>query len=159
MGKAACGLVMREETFQTAVTSIDNYDALGRPTVQRQLFKVNGTWGTTYQISSVYNLAGAVTSQTYPSGHTVSYSYDSAGRTNSFSGNLGDATTRTYATGITYDPSGGVRQEQFGTQIPLYHKKHYNRRGQLFDIRVSTVSGDTDQRSEERRVGNECRSR
>ena len=125
--------------------AIDNYDALGRPTVQRQLFKVNGTWGTTYQISSVYNLAGAVTSQTYPSGHTVSYSNDSAGRTNSFSGNLGDATTRTYATGITYDPSGGVRQEQFGTQIPLYHKKHYNRRGQLFDIRVSTVSWDTDQ--------------
>src|SRR6185295_16302712 len=93
-------------------TAIDNYDALGRPTVQRQLFKVNGTWGTTYQTSRAYNRAGAVTSQTYPSGHTVGYLYDAAGRTSSFSGNLGDGTTRTYSTAIIYDAFGGVRQEQ-----------------------------------------------
>jgi RHS repeat-associated protein len=126
-------------------TVIDNYDALGRPTVQRQLFKVNGTWGTTYQTSRAYNLAGAVTSQAYPSGHTVDYLYDSAGRTRSFGGTLGDGTTRSYSTAIDYDPSGGIRQEQFGTQTALYHKKHYNRRGQLFDIRLSTVPWTTDQ--------------
>ncbi len=34
----------------------------------------------------------------------------------------------------------GIRQEQFGTQTPLYHKLHYNVRGQLFDIRLSTSS-------------------
>lgn len=125
--------------------AIDNYDALGRPTVQRQLFKVNGAWGTTYQTSRAYNLAGAVKSQTYPSLHTVSYSYDSAGRTSSFNGNLGDGNTRTYSTGITYDPFGGIREEQFGTQVSLYLKKHYNRRGQLFDTRVSTAPWATDQ--------------
>lgn len=32
-------------------TAVDSYDALGRPTVQRQLFKLNGTWSPTYQIS------------------------------------------------------------------------------------------------------------
>ena len=126
-------------------TAIDNYDALGNPTVQRQLFKANGTWGTTYQTSRAYNLAGAVTFETYPSGHTVSYSYDSAGRMNSFSGSLGNGTTRTYSTGIVYDPLGSLREEQFGTQIPLYHKQHYNRRGQLFDIRLSTVPWATNQ--------------
>ena len=38
-----------------------------------------------------------------------------------------------------------MRQEQLGTQTPLYHKKHYNKRGQLFDIRLSTASWTTDQ--------------
>jgi RHS repeat-associated protein len=113
--------------------------------VKRQLSKLNGTWGTTYQTTRSYNLAGGVTSQTYPSGHTVSYSYDAAGRESSFSGNLGDGATRTYSTSIDYDAFGGLRQEQFGTQVPLYLKKHYNRRGQLFDIRLSTTSWTTDQ--------------
>jgi len=33
-----------------------------------------------------------------------------------------------------------MEQEQFGTQTPLYHKRHYNIRGQLYDVRVSTLS-------------------
>src|ERR1043166_1915726 len=148
MGKAACGLVMREETFQTAVTS-SKWQSIIMTRLADPPFSGNCSRsmvrGERPIKSRVYTTSRAQLLPTYPSGHTVSYSYDSAGRTNSFSGNLGDATTRTYATGITYDPSGGVRQEQFGTQIPLYHKKHYNRRGQLFDIRVSTVSWDTDQ--------------
>ncbi|HKG97104.1 MAG TPA: hypothetical protein VKA97_04795, partial [Pyrinomonadaceae bacterium] len=83
-------------------TAIDSYDALGRPLVQRQLFKLNGTWSTTYQTSRSYNLAGGVLSQTYPSGHTVAYTYDAAGRTSTFTGYLGDNVLRTYATGINY---------------------------------------------------------
>jgi YD repeat-containing protein len=120
--------------------AIDSYDAFGRPTVQRQLFKLNGTWSPTYQISRGYNLAGAVTSQTYPSGHTVSYSYDVAGRTTSFSGNLGDGVTRTYASSFIYNARNQITQELFGTQTPLYHKLQYNVRGQLWDVRVSTGS-------------------
>jgi RHS repeat-associated protein len=120
-------------------TAIDAYDALGRATVQRQLFKVNGTWGTTYQTSREYNLAGAVTSQTYPSGHTVSYSYDSAARTSGFTGTLGDGVNRTYANNISYSSFGSLAREQFGTNTSLYHKKFYNIRGQLFDTRLSSV--------------------
>jgi RHS repeat-associated protein len=125
--------------------AIDSYDALGKPVVQRQIFKLNGAWGETYRTERAYNRAGAVTSQTYPSGHTVSYSYDAAGRTSTFTGYLGDGAWRTYANNIDYSPFGGIQQEQFGTQIPVYHKNHYNRRGQLFDIRVSTVPWTTDQ--------------
>jgi RHS repeat-associated protein len=120
--------------------AIDSYDALGRPTVQRQLFKLNGTWSPTYQISRGYNLAGAVTSQTYPSGHTVSYAYDAAGRAVTFSGNLGDGTTRTYSSNATYSPFGGLSREQFGTTTTTYHKRFYNIRGQLFDARLSSVN-------------------
>jgi YD repeat-containing protein len=122
----------------------DTYDALGRPLVQRQLFKLNGTWGQTYQTARGYNLAGNVTSQTYPSGHTVSYSYDAAGRTSGFIGNLGDGVSRTYATNITYSPFGGLTREQFGTNTPLYRKSFYNIRGQLFDTRVSSVNDPWD---------------
>ncbi len=120
--------------------AVDSYDALGNPLVQRQLFKLNGTWGPTYQISRSYNLAGAVTSQTYPSGHTVSYAYDAAGRTASFNGNLGDGVSRSYASAFIYNARHQVTQELFGTQTPLYHKLQYNIRGQLWDVRVSTGS-------------------
>jgi YD repeat-containing protein len=126
------------------ITAIDSYDALGRPLVKRQLSKPNGMWGTTYQTSRSYNLAGGVTSQTYPSGHTVSYAYDAAGRTSSFSGNLGDGTSRTYATNLNYSPFGGLTWEQFGTSTATYHKSFYNIRGQLFDTRVSSVNDTWD---------------
>ncbi|HEV8427566.1 MAG TPA: discoidin domain-containing protein [Pyrinomonadaceae bacterium] len=126
-------------------TAIDSYDALGRPLVQRQLSKFSGTWSPTYQISRAYNRAGAVTSQTYPSLHTVTYSYDSAGRTSSFAGNLGDGNSRTYSNITSYSPFGGLTREQFGTTNAVYNKLHYNVRGQLFDVRVSNVSDAIDE--------------
>lgn len=128
-------------------TSIDSYDALGKPTVQRQLFKLNGTWSATYQTSRVYNLAGGVKSQTYPSGHSVTYNYDNAGRLAdkntedlAFRGNLGDGVLRTYASGNVYSSWGSLSMERFGTQTALYHKLQYNVRGQLWDVRVATGS-------------------
>ena len=125
-------------------TSIDSYDELGRPLVQRQLFKLNGTWSSPYQTSRSYNLAGAVTMQAYPSTHSVTYSYDFAGRLDSFTGNLGDGVQRTYSNNIDYSSFGGLSREQFGTNTPLYHKSFYNIRGQLFDTRLSSVNDTWD---------------
>ena len=101
-------------------------------------------WSASYQTTRTYNLAGGVKSQTYPSGHAVSYTYDAAGRTSSFSGNLGDGASRTYANNITYSPFGGSSREQFGTDTPVYHKSFYNIRGQLFDTRLSSVNDTWD---------------
>ncbi|HJS23765.1 MAG TPA: hypothetical protein VJ751_05290, partial [Pyrinomonadaceae bacterium] len=81
-----------------------NYDPLGRVAERHQQFWSSGNWGPPYSVSRVYDLAGNVTSQTYPSGRTISYSYDSAGRTNSFAGNLGDGNQRPYASGVQYSP-------------------------------------------------------
>ena len=118
----------------TSATYIDSYDALGRPLVQRQRYETSGVWSSSYQTTRTYNLAGSVRSETYPSGHTVSYAYDAAGRTSSFSGNLGDGVIRTYADNISYSPFGGTSRERYGTNnTPLYHKSFYNIRGQLFD--------------------------
>jgi len=129
-------------TYGTGSSAGDyySYDAAGRT-----VLKIQQTAGSNYQVSATYNLAGATSSQTYPSGHVVNYGYDSAGRANSMTGRLGDGRNRTYATGISYSSLGGIAQEQFGTQVSLYHKMHYNARGQLYDIRVSTQSLQTDE--------------
>lgn len=125
-------------------TTINNTDPAGRPTSISQQF-LNGTWSQLFVTKRTYNLAGGVTAQTYPSGRTVSYAYDAAGRVANFNGNIGDGVLRTYATNIAYDESGRLKEEQFGTNTALYHKLHYNIRGQLNDIRLSTASWSADE--------------
>lgn len=129
----------------------EEYDALGRPLVLKQFFKVDGVWSSNYyRISRAYNLAGGVTSQTYPSNRTVTYNYDSAGRladkdlqSLAFAGNLGDGVPRTYLRGIAYTSGGQLKQEQFGTITPVYNKLFYNSRQQLAEILASTTGGDS----------------
>jgi RHS repeat-associated protein len=131
-------------------TAIDSYDAMGRPRMMRQLSKTAGAWGPTYGVQRTYDLAGGVLTETYPSGHAVNYKYDDAGRPGdrgtdpAFSGNLG-GTQRTYASGLSYDEASRMREERFGTTTPLYHKLHYNVRGQLYDVRLSTASWQADE--------------
>jgi RHS repeat-associated protein len=128
--------------------AVDAYDVTGRPLTRRQVFYTNGQWYQ-YPVTRIYNLAGNVTSQTYPSGHSVSYNYDAAGRladnagSAAFYGSLGDGSQRTYAAGVRYDEASRLQTEQLGTQPPLYHKLHYNVRGQLYDVRLSSVAWQT----------------
>jgi RHS repeat-associated protein len=123
-------------------TAIDSYDAAGRPLYQRQHFYSSGSWGAAYVTQRTYKLSGAVATQTYPSGRTINYTYDQAGRVSDFTGNLGDGVTRIYADSISYDEWGGISRERFGTDTQLYHKEHRNVRGQLYDMRLSTVNDD-----------------
>lgn len=115
-----------------------SFDAQGRPLSLSQQFKTGRAWSQAYTVQRTYNASGGVSSQTYPSGHSINYSYDDVGRTQSFSGNLGDGVQRTYAEQISYDVRGRVEQEKYGTQITLYNKRRYNVRGQLYDLRLST---------------------
>ena len=136
-GRAWITLKWGSQPFHTAV---GGYDAVGRVTQINRLFgNGQGGWHPSYSVNATYDFAGHMLTETYPSGHTVTYGYDGAGRMNSFAGNLGDGSQRTYSTGVSYSPYG-IEQEQFGTQTPLYHKRHYNVRGQLYDVRVSTQS-------------------
>jgi RHS repeat-associated protein len=131
-------------------TTYDNYDALGRPTNYRQNYAVNnGTaWSSNYTTSRTYDLAGNVKSQTYPSGRVVNYNYNNAAQMTTFTGNLGDGTTRNYATGMTYTPAGQLTQENFGvnvsTAVPngIWHNTHYNNRLQMTDARIGTGIND-----------------
>jgi RHS repeat-associated protein len=129
---------LASESSSVASYSYSGYDALGRVSGGAQ------TLGSqTYSLSYGYDRAGHVLSETYPSGRTVTNAYDGAGRLNSFTGNLGDGTARTYATGVSYDAGSRMTQEQFGTDTAIYNKLFYNSRGQLSEIRESTTGNDT----------------
>jgi RHS repeat-associated protein len=152
-GANGIGRLWSTQTSANTLVTIDSYDALGRPKSLGQQFYYNNTWTQPYSISSItYDRAGHVTSTTYPSGHAVTFNYDTAGRLGdkdsshlAFTGNLGDGTTRTYSsiTGTNaYDPAGHLTQEQFGTTMPIYNKLAYNTRGQLSEMRASTAGGD-----------------
>jgi RHS repeat-associated protein len=134
------GRLYWQQSAGVAAGTIDAYDAVGRVTQYKQRFWVNGTWATPYTVTRNYDYAGDVLSQTYPSGHTVNYSYDIASRMSNFSGSLGDGVSRTYSTNLSFSEFGGVQQEQFGTQTPVYDKRHYNSRGQMYDQRLSSYS-------------------
>lgn len=131
------------ETIGQVRFTIDNFDVMGQPTIQRQQFWWNNAWSSSYQTTVNYDLSSNVTSQTYPSGRTVAYDYDPLGRLQNFSGNLGGA-SQVYANNFQYNDYGFLQQERFGTQMPLYHKQRFNSRGQLWDMRLSTVSFDSD---------------
>jgi YD repeat-containing protein len=137
------GRLWKTETANTARTQVSGFDAYGRPLSQTQQFWLNSAWTAGYTVTPTFNLAGGMTAETYPSGHTVNYGYDAAGRLSSFTGNLGDGVSRNDATGLTYSVFGDLSQEQFGTNTPVYNKSLYNIRGQLSEIRVSTTPNDT----------------
>jgi RHS repeat-associated protein len=123
-------------------SSVSSYSYAGYDAVGKVIGATQTIGSQNYAMSYGYTLAGHVKTMTYPSQNTVSYSYDNAGRTNSFTGNLGDSFFRTYATGIGYSALGGMSQEQFGTQTALYHNLDYNPRGQLFMVKLGTSAGN-----------------
>jgi len=113
------------------------YDVLGRQTV-----KFQQVGSKNYKLTANYTLSGALASLTYPSNHTITNTYDPAGRLTAFSGDLGDGLPRIYSTGIVYSPPGGLLKEQFGTNTAVYHKLHYNSRSQICDVRASNVNDE-----------------
>jgi RHS repeat-associated protein len=119
--------------------SYSGYDALGRALGGSQTIGSQN-----YPVGYTYDRAGHVLTETYPSGRTVTNAYDNAGRLSSFTGNLGDDTTRTYSMGLTYASAGQMTQERFGTTpSPIYTKLAYNARGQLAEILASTTGNDS----------------
>jgi RHS repeat-associated protein len=131
------------DASKNSLTAIDVYDSLGKPKNWRQHFWGSGTWGSPFNMAANYDLAGHVTSMSYPSGHTVTYAFDAAGRLNDFRGYLGDGGSRVYSTGISYSHFGGMSQEQFGTATPIFNKSFYNSRGQLAEIRAGLTPNNT----------------
>jgi RHS repeat-associated protein len=141
------GRLWQTETSGSAAsrTTINGFDALGRPSSESQQFYSANAWGQAYTTQRGYNLAGSVTSQIYPSGRNVTYAYDSSGRTTTFSGTLGDGQQKDYSTEILYSPFGAITKEKFGTDTAIYNKLFYNSRGQLAEMRESSsYTGPTD---------------
>ena len=128
-GANGLGRLWKTETAGTARTTIDSYDALGRPLTEEQQFYFNSTWSASFLVSATYDKAGHAILLRYPSYHVVNYTYDVAGRLGdsgsnlAFTGSLGDGVTRTYAsiTGVNaYDAASRLQEEKFGTTTPIY---------------------------------------
>jgi RHS repeat-associated protein len=90
--QAAIGDQMKNDGY-----SYSGYDALGRPTGSQQV-----TQTMAYPLSYGYDLAGHLTSETYPSGKVVLTGYDSAGRLNGVT----NSQNKTYVSSITYTAPG-----------------------------------------------------
>jgi len=91
-----------------------SYDSLGRAT---QLQKVIN--GITYSIGYGYNLAGELTSLTYPSGHVVQQSFDAIGRLCEIAPQTTGCGTATspYASGYAYNPASEATGLNFGNGV------------------------------------------
>jgi RHS repeat-associated protein len=121
--------------YDTMGQVIGGYDAMGRVTASSQV-----TNGQTYTFAYGYNLAGGMTSETYPSGRTVSTGYDTTGRINGVTGS-GD---KTYASSFTYWPHGAMNVMKLGgTTNPLWEHAEYKSRLQPTEIGLGTSGTDS----------------
>jgi len=117
-------------------TSYDGYDAMGRVTRTTQTLGESG-----YTFDYVYNLAGGLKEQTYPSGRKVSSTFDAAMRMTGLTGTKGGEPGKTYASSYQYAPHGGVEAVKLGNE--LWESAHYNERLQSDVMGLGTGNGNT----------------
>ena len=73
-----------------------------------------------YTTQYSYDLENILTSITYPSGRTVTYTLDQIGRITQVDTTL-NGNPKTLASGISYLPYGGITGLTFGNSLPLSH--------------------------------------
>jgi RHS repeat-associated protein len=111
-----------------STTSYMAYDALGRVTGSTQT-----TDGHTYTMPEYkYDRAGNLISQTYPSGRTVSTTFDDAGRPSSVAGQKMGEAAKTYADSFGYAAHGAISSRRLGNN--LWERAVFNARLQPTQI-------------------------
>jgi RHS repeat-associated protein len=111
-----------------ATSQFTNYDLMGHVIQSRQTVGAN-----TYTLSYAYNIGGMMTSQTYPSGRVVNYSFDDATRLSQVTSGA-----TTYASQFVYASSGLLSSVTFGNGA--VQSFGYNARLQLSSLDL-TKSG------------------
>lgn len=97
-------------TSSVSSTHFTAFDELGRIKSSRQ-----ATNGTYYDFSDYsYDFAGALVSQTYPSGRVVEIETDNLGRLSKVTGQVSGQTERTYLGNLGYTSFGAVRYARLG---------------------------------------------
>jgi YD repeat-containing protein len=90
--------------------------------------------GNSYELRYSYNLAGQLTSKTYPTGRVVAYNYDTAARPYS----IADG-SRTYVNNFVYAAHGGLTNETYGNGVA--HQLGYNSRLQPNAVTLTKNGG------------------
>jgi RHS repeat-associated protein len=118
-------------------TRYTSFDALGRLLSNQQI-----TDGATYPMSYTYNLAGALVSQTYPSGRVVTNTFDTDGQLSNVSSKANStATPRTYANSFIYTAHGAVSSMRLGNG--RFESTQFNSRLQPTQIALGTSANNT----------------
>jgi RHS repeat-associated protein len=94
-----------------STTNFTSFDSVGNVLASNQVIA-----GQTYSFAYSYNLAGALTSETYPSGRVVNMAHDGADRVSAVTGNLNGQQTP-YVSGILYAPHGAPSFYGYGNQL------------------------------------------
>jgi RHS repeat-associated protein len=94
-------------TNNVNAATVNTYDPLGRTKKTWYWTPQISGWGTT--VTPVYDLAGDVTSLTYPDGQTLAQTFDTATRLST----VNYASTN-YLTAISYDPAGHLTSATMG---------------------------------------------
>ncbi|MFC1824940.1 RHS repeat-associated core domain-containing protein, partial [Thermodesulfobacteriota bacterium] len=108
-----------------------SYDALGNLIEEQKTIN-----GIAYSTQYTYGPTGLLTGMTYPSGRTISYTMDTAGRVTRVATTM-DGQTQTLAEGISYLPFGTVEGLTYGNGIA--QSRSYNQRYQIMIIASGTV--------------------
>jgi len=119
-------------------TSNSAFDVMGK--VTHQIVTVDP--GTDYHLNYAYNLAGQITSTTYPSGKIVKTEYDPVNRTTgvSSSGFYYAGGAPGSANAMVYAAHGGLETLKLGNG--LWEHTSYNNRLQAYDLTLGTSSTD-----------------
>lgn len=123
------------------------YDAMGRPKASYQVTDTGTSDGVkTYSMGYSYNLAGGLTSETYPSNRKVLTEYDAAGRV---AGVQNQATGLYYAGAAATDTANRVQYTAAGAPLKmklgngLWEHAIYNSRLQPTQIGLGTSGTDS----------------
>jgi len=129
------GRLVREQ--QGCSGAVYSYDAVGRVVSQWEWTPVNCGVGS-YLTSASYDLAGNLTSLTYPSGRVVNYSYNNAQRLTqvTFSSWNGQAVNYNYLSSASYAPHGAPASLTLGSG--LVETDSYNSRLQPGQMKISS---------------------
>ena len=114
----------------------DAFDVMGRV---KQSTQTTGS-NPSYVMGYGYDLAGNMSSQTYPSGRVVTTTFDAAGRVGGVTGQKIGEANKTYASAFSYTAHGAVSQVQLGNQ--LWEHTIYNNRLQPREIGLGTTPTD-----------------
>ena len=116
-------------------TTYTSYNPMGRVTKSTQT-----TDGIQYPFNYAYNLGGQLETEGFPSGRTLTYCYDGAGRIASVNGATAyatvpalDSATNTYG----YAPHGELQEVQLGNGLDEWHD--FSNRLQNTDVRLGTA--------------------
>jgi RHS repeat-associated protein len=132
-------------SVNVSTTGYTKYDALGKIMESTQLtdgLTVCSGGTATCSMSYKYNLAGALTEETYPSGRIVLHNYAADGKLTTVSSRVAaNRPFKSYAQAFTYHAAGGVTDMQLGNM--RWESTQFNSRLQPTQIALGTTPGAT----------------